>query len=384
MKIKLLNVFIGLLAGAILGILIAQYLLEIKNPPASSANPLAPGKTVIGFLPYWLLNSAEQNYSKYITTLSYFGLRIDENGNIQELLNPQEKEPGWYALESGKIDPFFDEALRNNVSLSLVLVSGSNDAINELISDPIPHAKNLVADLEPMIEKYKFSDINIDIESTQTASDSARANFAKFAGEVKKGLKDNVTLTVEISADDVINKKLIDPPAIGKIADNVVIMTYDYHYAGSFVTGPVAPLAGAGITSEYDVTTAIEKVLELIPSQKLILGIPLYGYEWESIGQEPRSAIIPNTGAAASNSRAEKFLSSCASCSSKQDSEAEENYISFLDKNKGDYHTIFYPNKNSTLKKVNFADDFQLRGVALWALGYEGNDILDPLINYKN
>lgn len=383
MKTKLLIIFSGLLLGALLGIF-ANYYPITNNFSVHLTNPLSPKKTVIGFLPYWLLENADSDYSKYITMLSYFGVRADENGNIQKLLNPQEKEPGWYALESGKMDPFFSEALKNDVSLSLTVVSGSNDAINEMISDPIPHAKNLAGDLRPLIDKYKFSDINIDIESTQTATQSARENFSKFIETVKKELGNNETLTVEISASDVINNNLIDPKAIGKIADNVVIMTYDYHYIGSFVTGPVAPLTGSGITSEYDVTAATEKALELIPAKKLILGLPLYGYEWESIGQVPRSAIIPNTGAAASNSRVEKFLVSCSSCSSQLDTTAEENYISYLDDGTGAYHTIFYPNENSTLKKINFADNFQLAGVALWALGYEGNDILKPLINYKN
>jgi spore germination protein YaaH len=160
-------------------------------------------------------------------------------------------------------------------------------------------------------------------------------------------------------------------------------MAYDYHATDSFVTGPVAPLTGAGTISEYDVTAATEKALELVPAQKLILGIPLYGYEWESVGQAPRSAIIPNTGVAASNRRAEELLTSCSYCITKLDSAAEESYISYLDKNTGDYHTIFYPNENSTVKKINFTKNFHLGGVALWALGYEGKNILNPLINYK-
>jgi spore germination protein YaaH len=70
---------------------------------------------------------------------------------------------------------------------------------------------------------------------------------------------------------------------MSKIADNIVLMAYDYHSTSSFVTGPVAPLSGAGIMSEYDVTAAVEKTLDLIPPQKLVLGIPLYGYEWETL-----------------------------------------------------------------------------------------------------
>ncbi len=383
MRKNLLIIICGILFGLLLGILIIINFLSPKDT-SSLINPLAPKKVVIGFLPYWFLNTANSDYSKYITTLSYFGLRVDQNGNIQKLLNPQQEESGWNALRSGKLDNFFNNALKNNVSLSLMVASGNIDSINGLVSDPVIHAKNLVSDLRPLIDKYKFSDINLDIEYTQSASSGARDNFTKFVKEVKNELKNNETLTVEISPTDVIRNSLIDPKAMGEIADNIVLMAYDYHSTSSFVTGPVAPLSGAGVMSEYDVTTAVEKALDLIPPQKLVLGIPLYGYEWESLTQVPRSAIIPNTGVAASNRRAEELLSSCSSCSAILDKDADEKYISYFDQNLGDYHTIFYPDKNSTAAKINFTNKFQLGGLALWALGYEGNSILDPLTVYIN
>ena len=366
MRKNLLIIICGILFGLLLGILIIINFLSPKDT-SSLINPLAPKKVVIGFLPYWFLNTANSDYSKYITTLSYFGLRVDQNGNIQKLLNPQQEESGWNALRSGKLDNFFNNALKNNVSLSLMVASGNIDSINGLVSDPVIHAKNLVSDLRPLIDKYKFLDINLDIEYTQSASSGARDNFTKFVKEVKNELKNNETLTVEISPTDVIRNSLIDPKAMGEIADNIVLMAYDYHSTSSFVTGPVAPLSGAGVMSEYDVTTAVEKALDLIPPQKLVLGIPLYGYEWESLTQVPRSAIIPNTGVAASNRRAEELLSSCSSCSAMLDKDADEKYISYFDQNLGDYHTIFYPDKNSTAAKINFTNKFQLGGLALWA-----------------
>lgn len=380
---KLAIIICGVAFGLFLGVLVIVNFLAPKNAQ-SIINPLAPKKIVIGFLPYWLLDTVKSDYSKYITTLSYFALRVDQNGNIQKLLTPQQEESGWYALRSGKLDQIFNNALKNNVSLSLMIASGNVDSINGLISEPDAHAKNLVSDLRPLIDKYKFSDINLDIEYTQNASPTARENFTKFVTQVRKELKNNETLTVEISTTDVIRNNLIDLKAMSKIADNIVLMAYDYHSTSSFVTGPVAPLSGAGVMSEYDVMAAVEKTLDLISPQKVVLGVPLYGYEWESLLQIPRSAIIPNTGVAASNRRAEELLSSCSSCSAVLDKEADEKYISYLDQNFGDYHTIFYPDKDSTVAKINLTNKFQLGGLALWALGYEGDSILNPLTTYKS
>ena len=383
---KLYIVLAGIIVGVILGIYLLFYTslfsFGAKNSRAILINPLSPKKTVIGFLPYWLLDKANSDYSKQITMLAYFSLRVDGNGNIQKLLNEQQSEPGWYALQSGKLESFFSSALKNNLTLSLTVASGDMDAINALIGNPIANAQNLISDLKPIMEKYQFSDLNLDIESTQTATPAARASFTQFVPAVRKELNNGQTLTVEIGPSDAIKNNLIDPEAIGKIADNVVLMAYDYHSTSSFVTGPVAPVDGAGVTSEYDVTSAVEKTLDLIPAIKLILGIPLYGYGWESLGQAPRSAIIPNTGMVFSNKTAEDLLSSCLDCSVHLDSQANEKYISTFNQDTNDFQTIFYPDKDSTQAKIDLVNKFELNGLALWALGYEGSSILDPLEKY--
>ena len=380
--ISLTGIAVGVLLGAYLLFATSLFPFGTQNSPAILINPLSPKKSVIGFLPYWLLDKASKDYSKQITTLAYFSLRVDGNGNIQELLTPQQEEPGWYALESGKLTQFFNSALKNNLTLSLTVGSGDINAISALVSDPVNHAKNLVSDIEPLMTKYKFSDLNLDIEDTQVASAAARTHFTQFVTEVKRELKNDQSLTVEISPTDVIRNNLIDPKAIGKIADNVVLMAYDYHSTSSFVTGPVAPLSGAGVTSEYDVTSAVEKALEQIPAIKLSLGIPLYGYGWESLGQSPRSAVIPNTGLVVSNRTAEALLSSCSNCSMQLDREANEKYISSFDQTTNDYKTVFYPDKSSTQAKIDLANKLELNGIAVWALGYEGNSILQPLEKY--
>jgi spore germination protein YaaH len=162
----------------------------------------------------------------------------------------------------------------------------------------------------------------------------------------------------------------------------MVIMGYDYHFEGSYVTGPVAPLFGAGVISEYDIQTAVEKALTIMPASKIILGIPLYGYEWETIGTDPRSPVIPGTGLIASSQRVSQLLESCSTCSAKLDPIAEEKYLIYKDTGTDSYHQIFYPDQEIMKSKIEFAQKYSLAGVALWALGYEDPTILNPLKDY--
>ena len=246
------------------------------------------------------------------------------------------------------------------------------------------HADNFISDASSIMKKYGFSDLNLDVEYLDTASEEARMHFTQFAKEVKKELKNQNlgTLSIDVSPTAFIKNYLVNPFDISKYVDSIIIMGYDYHFQGSYVTGPVAPIFGAGTVSEFDIQTAVQKALTIFPSQKIILGAPLYGYEWETIGTDPRSPVIPGTGLIASSQRVQQLLETCATCSAQFDSVAQEKYVIYKDVNTDSFHQIFYPDKDAMSAKIKFVEKYNLGGIALWALGYEDSTILSPLENY--
>ena len=361
--------------------LIAAKSLFFKQPIRSKPAE----KQIIGFLPYWLVKSAKNNYANSITTLTYFGLTISPDGSIQKVANEQEEEPDWTTLRSDVLQKKLTIARNNNQTLSLLVFSGGPEAIDNLVSNPGPHAKNLVRDVAPIMRKYEFSDLNLDIESTKIASDEARKNFTEFITTVKKEIDKQQlgTLTVEITGNDLIKKQLIDVEKIGKIADYIVIMAYDFHYQGSPVSGAVAPIGGVGKNAEFDTQTVVNIAMSLVPRKKIILGSPSYGYSWETLTQSPRAATLPGSGVTVSNAKAQDMLGACSMCSSTFDPVAGENYVTHKDEQTGTYHQLYYPDEKSLQAKVALATKDNLAGVAIWALGYEGESMFLPLQGYK-
>lgn len=383
-----LSGLLGLIIGFFFGYLFIFYTpLFAKEKQEHYISPiLIPRPTVIGFLPYWLVRTSDEDYSDDITTLTYFGLTVGADGSIVKLANEQEEEPGWAALRSDGLQKRLDIAKQKGLERSLLVFSGEGDAIDALISDPVLHANNLVNDVAPIMKKYGFTDLNLDIESIKPASVAARTSFVQFVRAVRQGLdkKQIPSLTVEVSGNDVIKPYLIDIKAVAPYVDHLVFMAYDYHYTGSSVTGAVAPLFGAGKVSEYDVQAAVEKILAVMPPEKLILGVPLYGYEWETLDPLPKSAIIPGTGITASSGRVEKLLQTCASCSASFDEVAREPYVIYKDTETGTYHQLFYPDQKAVNEKIKYAQTMNLGGLALWALGYEDHSMLQPLKSYAH
>lgn len=372
-----------ILAGIIVGILIG-FLVVVEKVPLISPI-LKPQREVMGFLYYGLLGKLDKDYSKYITTLAYFGLTVDIDGSILKLNNPQEEDSGWYNLNSDKVNQILKDMTKRGVKLSLVIFSADEEKIYSLIDDPILHAKTLIAEVTPIMKKYNFKDLNIDIESFKEASDEARVKFSQFFKEVRKGVDENNlgTLSIDVSPTIFVKKYLVDPNTITPLADYLMVMAYDYHYPGSLVTGPVAPLQGAGTISELDTEAPIKEALKIVPKQKIILGLPLYGYSWETITDFPKSATIPASALVYSNRTIENMLSKCASCSARVEKEAQESYLIYKDQETGTYHQIFYPDKRIMQVKVDYAKSMDLGGIGLWALGYDGPNILEPLTEYK-
>jgi spore germination protein YaaH len=376
------------LLGLLLGIkLVTPTISFLSSHPIKILQPLAEAvgvkeHRVIGFMPYWTASKADRDYSPYLTTLTYFGLIINADGTIQEQSNPGENEPGFNFMKSKTFATRLSAATSSGMNLSLLLHQTDTDTILNLISDP-NHGVKLVDTVEPYFKQFHFTDLNLDFESFVEASPSARQQFTHFVTAVKRELKTRNmgTLTLDISPSALVKPYLYDPEALGHIADYLVIMAYDYHYTGSYVTGPIAPLYGATVNREFDVAQGIQAAERVIPRQKLILGIPLYGYEWESIRHDATAAVIPGSGRSATYNQIADKLIQTATISAFFDPVSQENSLLFPDPIDPTFHILFYGNDNHLPLKLNLVDRWG--GIALWALGFESQNLSSYIKDYK-
>lgn len=381
---QVVSIVLGLGFGIITTLFLINNISKISPEITHFLSPLGlQSAKIIGFLPYWLLSDAEKNYADYLTDIQFFAITIDEDGTILKRTKPTETEPGWLSLNSGKMSKYIEYATKNNLNKSLVLFLADEEKISALLSNPLSHATTMINAVEPIMKEYGFSEINLDIESFQTASEEARTSFTLFTKTVREQMdkKKLGKLSIDISPTALIKPYLIDVKSISPYVDTVIFMTYDFHYQGSIVTGAVSPIGGVPKTAEFDTETSIKEALRVLPPEKIIMGVPLYGYEWETLGNIPRSATIPGSGITASNKRVEELLELCASCSAQFDEMSKESYVIYKDQETETFHQIFYPDKKAMEEKIKLMKKYRLGGIALWALGYEGKTILDPLKN---
>ncbi len=118
--------------------------------------------------------------------------------------------------------------------------------------------------------------INVDFEKI---SDECGEHYIQFIRELSVRCRQN---GIVLSIDNYVPKGYnmqYDRKEQGIVADYVVIMGYDEHYAGSPVAGPV---------SSYNfVKEGIEETIKQVPASKVISGIPFFTRLWE---ERPKTA----------------------------------------------------------------------------------------------
>ena len=161
----------------------------------------------------------------------------------------------------------------------------------------------------------------------------------------------------------------LDYAAIGKAVSAMLLMTYDYGYA----SGPaqaVAPLPQVRETLRYAVTR--------IPREKILLGIPNYGYNW------PLPYEAGKTRARSVTNEEAIDLARTAGVAIQYDEQAQTPWFRYTED--GTQREVWFEDARSLRAKLRLAVQFGLRGVGFWNLSRpfrQGWTVLSALVCFE-
>lgn len=154
----------------------------------------------------------------------------------------------------------------------------------------------------------------------------------------------------------------------GEIVDFVIIMTYEWGWSG----GP--PMAVAPIN---EVRKVINYAVSVIPPKKIMMGMPLYGYDW-TLPYMPGGEFAESIGNQEAINRAGKYGANI-----KYDEKAQSPYYNYVDE-KGNEHVVWFEDARSVEAKYKLASEYNLRGVSYWVLAQpfpQNWQVLDNMFN---
>ena len=221
--------------------------------------------------------------------------------------------------------------------------------------------QRLINSLMDDLVTYGIDGVNVDFE--QLSMDCGE-HFVEFIRELSVACRKNGKV---LSVDNYVPRDFNDyygREEQGIVADYVIVMGYDEHYAGSKEAGSVASI-------DY-VEDGIAQTVKEVPAEKVINAIPFYTRIWETSGDGISSQAVDMT-------TAEQFISNHG-ITVEWDETTCQNYGEYTS---GDSrYQVWLEDVDSIRVKLNVMDNYGIGGVAEWRLGFEKPEIWDVIGEY--
>jgi spore germination protein len=221
-----------------------------------------------------------------------------------------------------------------------------------------PAAVNAFIDnVKKLLSASGYSGVNIDFEAIPPGD---RAVYTSFCTALYKAMHADgrlVALSIPAMQKDDPSDSWAGAyhlSVLGKVTDIVQFMTYDEN----------GPWGAPGPVSGLDwVAASVKYAAGVVPSSKVSLGLPAYGYDWNltagtggSIDWKAIPALLKQTGATA-----------------QWDAKSSSPYFHYTASN-GAKHVVWYENARSITAKSRLVPAHDLAGVSVWVLGADNAD----------
>jgi spore germination protein YaaH len=357
--------------------------------PAAAGNVLR--REVLGYLPYWESPYAgEQNYD-VLSTVAYFGVTVRGNGDLAKSTNGVTTTE-WAGWTSSWMTNVINSAHAHGTRVLLSVeqfawTSGGRDTQVMLLSSPSYRAhaiEQIVAavtqrgvdgvslDFEPIVSTQSFNFVTF-VRELRTALDAVRPGYEiVYCATGSIGYYDHFKLT-----------------GVGA-ADAVFIMGYDFRTGSSSYAGSIDPLTSP--RPVYDLTQVINSYKTKTTVDKIILGLPWYGIAWSTTSNAPNATTRSSGCSATSVLFAQAAL--LASQNGRNYDSIEQSAWTAYQLNCGDkdasgnpvmtWRELYYDDAQSLGVKYDMLNYWNLRGMGIWALGYDhGHPEMTALIANK-
>lgn len=230
----------------------------------------------------------------------------------------------------------------------------SNSLAERLLSDPELQGE-LIAELAETLAERHYAGIDVDFEYIPAEYAAA---YARFITDLREALSPDYRVFVALAPKTSANQRGLlyeghDYAALGAAADAALLMTYEWGYT----YGPPLPVAPLNRVREV-----VDYALTEIPAEKLLLGIPNYGYDWTLpyVAGTSRAQSLGNLAAV------ERAWEQKAAID--YDETAQSPYFRYFVRENGKpiEHVVHFEDARSIKAKLGLLAEKQLRGTGVW------------------
>lgn len=280
----------------------------------------------------------------YLTKLTIFGYGFTLQGDLIET-NDEELIEFALAFSAEPILLFSSIDESGTFSSERASQLFNNKALQDILIEKI---------IAKMQEK-KYAGIDIDFEFIKPEDRQAYVDFIQNVTTKlnAKGFSVHVDLAPKTSAEQSgLLYEGHDYMQIGAIANTVLIMTYEWGYT----YGP--PMAVAPINN---VRSVVNYAVSEIPKDKIMMGIPNYGYDWTLPYEKGKSKAVT-----IGNEEAIQIANQYGA-KIQYDEISQAPFFKYQDE-EGKTHEVWFEDVRSIQAKLNLLAEYDLLGAGYWNL----------------
>jgi spore germination protein len=276
-----------------------------------------------------------------LSFVSIFSYMVGADGSI----SPMEDEPVIAASRAKNTAPFM-------VITNLRTEGGFSSEIANAVLSNSRVQDILLRNITNTLKQKNYYGLNIDFEYINPSDRENYNNFLRKTAALLRpmGYVISTSIAPKTSASQPgLLYEAHDYPVHGEVVDYVIPMTYEWGYT----YGPARPVAPLNLVEQV-----IEYAVSVIPANKILMGIPNYGYDW-TLPFVQGSSARPLTNPGAVN------LASQVGARILYDEEAQSPHFDYYASD-GKKHTVWFEDARSIRAKLELANRYGLAGVSYW------------------
>ncbi len=329
-------------------------------------------REVMAFAPYWSLSQESGWDYKVMSTVVYFGLTLNWDGTWFT------SGGGWQGYFSQDLVDMINRSHQAGDRVILSVEASGQASLNDVVTDPTIK-QTALTNIIGAIGNRGFDGVNIDFEGyTSSAYPNIQAGLTDFMSQLStqyRAKSPNGFITIDTySGAASWDSGLFRIDYLAPYVDAMFIMAYDMSFSNmSGQAGPNAPMNGW----TYNDTLSVSQYLTKAPASKIILGVPWYGYRFTTSSSGPYAPTSNATAEAYSKNMDDL---ACAHPATRWDSTAQSYWSVWYSAKSGDacginagsWQELYFDDTQSLGVKYGFVNSSGIRGMGIWALGYDG------------
>jgi spore germination protein YaaH len=350
------------------------------DAPSSATAIGASGlrREIFGFLPYWVIGDSTTTIDyRTLSTIAYFSVGCLQSGSLDKYNPDGSSTTGWAGWTSSKMTSIITAAHKANTRVVLTISCfawSSAGATRQARMLGSATARSRFAKAAAAAVRDRGADgINLDFEPIVAGySDDFTLLVRSIRTELNR-IHSGYQLTFD-AMGSIGNQPIANATAPGG-ADAVFVMGYDYRTASSSVAGSISPLSGP----HYDLTDTVKAFTAKVSPSKVILGVPYYGRAWSTASDSVNASTLDPTryGSSAAPTYAQA-MDQVALHGRRYDSVEQAPWTAYRKQTCTStgcltaWRELYYDDAASLRLRYDLVNRSALRGVGIWAIGYDG------------